>query len=108
MTTKYDLSPWRAPQHVQPMDNRTKPHKPIGPLVPVFGGWTWTDVRGITYRTNMDGCGLFRWHSRRLDWNQVAGTFQFSLASDRRRTLRQLNRDPQYAVARIDPEARSR
>lgn len=56
------------------------------------GGWEWETVDGYCYRTDWNGCGLWRYMPIAGVWQQVAGTCQFSLPHDRRATLRELRK----------------
>jgi hypothetical protein len=61
-------------------------------------GWKWTeknrDGHGATYRTDRDGAGLFQLkiNNGQERWNQIKGTSQFSLPSNRARAMSKIGR----------------
>ena len=63
-------------------------------MYPYGNGWKWTertqDGRGVTYRTNRSGEGLFQLDidpSGQESWRQLKGTGQFRLSSNKAQAL---------------------
>ena len=90
MTNKLKLYPWTYEHKSELMDHRYKPARPTGIFADVWGGWLWYTPLGTGYRTNGEGEGLWRRASSGADWQQVAGTCQFSLPRGRREAIRSI------------------